>query len=188
MEFTEVQEFNQLALHARSFMPGQFLPTDTPPISSYRASSIQTVSPSLMFDYEKALEDTPPASPSKYFTAQNPATLKLLEKNTEESIDDLLSTIKNSIIEYSEMNGVNDYSPQNAPRESPEPLSPAKGQEENMLLVENQEKENKEGEANRIQLQFEKINEDYVSKSYMETKNLKSFLSHSIKAFPMVIF
>lgn len=200
MEFTEVQELNNITNIARSLQVRALLPEGKSSFSQYRAPSVKPTEGTQIFDYEKALEDTPPDSPNKRYIAQiaqskPPATLVLGER--EESIEDILNAIQNTILQESEMLQVslglsNRIVRKDSPRkvedinvESPKrgEESPTEKKEEEQLQLQLKTSLNDFGNKN-----FEKIRGDDISKSYIETKNIKSFLSTSIKAFPMGVF
>jgi len=207
MEFTEVQELNNLTSHARTFQSKQFIPEYNESTLNYRGKPSQPT-PDPLLDYERALEDTPPASPSKHLALQKGLAPELINEGIEESIEDLLGVIQNCLVEIDASANIPVISikPLSQPTETTQETAKIEETEENKEIEEkgednenkeeneekdeNEEKEEKEenekedrvGELNTI---FGKIGGHDISKTYQETKNIKSFLSNSIKAFPM---
>ena len=205
MEFTEVQELNNLTSHARTFQSKQFIPDYHDNSSNYRGKSSQQVVDPLL-DYERALEDTPPASPSKHLALQKGIDPDLINEGADETIEDLLGAIQNCLVEMNSSANIPVISikPLSQPSETPQDdeKTSAEKIEENKENNEDKEDEEEETEEpedkgedekadkvaslNNRRFGFGKMDGNDISKTYQETKNIKSFLSNSIKAFPMV--
>ena len=186
MEFTEVQELNNLTTHARTLAPKQFIPDSRDDSFQNKTSSKQST-PNYLLDYERVLEDTPPSSPSKHITQPPEEVEEILksEHGEDESPEQIIDFLQNHITQ------------QEANKPLPEFAldGTAKPSDAEAAAQEKEDEENAQEEADFGEMSpdksdtnnaFEKIQGTDISKSYFEAKNLKSFLSHSIKNFPMV--
>jgi len=186
MEFTEVQELNNLTTHARTLAPKQFIPDSRDDSFQTKATSKQST-PNYLLDYERVLEDTPPTSPSKQIT-QPPEEVEEILKNEpglEESPEQIIDFLQNHITQQEANKTLPEFILDQTVKPSDAEASPEK-QEEERQQDEPDFGEQSPDKSDTSNPAFEKIGGTDISKSYFETKNLKSFLSHSIKNFPMV--
>jgi len=187
MEFTEVQELNNLTTHARTLAPKQAIP-DFHDNSSTNKNSSKQSTPNYLLDYEKILEDTPPTSPSKQIVDPPEEIEEILksEHGQDESPEQIIDFIQNHITQQETNKTLPEFVLDKIPPPSDAEQIQDK-QEEEGLDEEDNFGEQSPDKSDTSNTAFEKIGGTDITKSYVETKNLKSFLSHSIKNFPMVL-
>lgn len=185
MEFTEVQELNNLTTHARTLAPKQAVPDFYDTSSTTKGSSKQST-PNYLLDYERVLEDTPPASPSKPITDPPEEVEEILknDQGQEESPEQIIDFIQNHITQQEANKTLPEFVLDKAPATSDVSEAQAR-QEEEKPDDDRDFGDQSPDKSDTSNTGFEKIQGNDISRSYFETKNLKSFLSHSIKNFPM---
>lgn len=205
MEFTEIHEVDGIAAYSRTTQVWQAL-VHTDGVFHYSQQGVtQDRSTCDILDYEKALKDTPPGSPHKISRTSSQPIMKDIDDD-DKSLDEILSDIKTTLAEKGEIAF-------SSPDRTPDKIKLQKNgnwSKETSQYEGDQEKsknakkrvsfrdfsdKNFDGKEDNDDLRiesssrnFEKMGEDMVSKSYMEAKNLKSFLSTGIKAVPAVRF
>ncbi len=203
MEFTEIREVDDIAAYARSFHVRK-VTVDTDGSFHYaRQPAFDTFAHGERLEYEKALQDTPP----------NSATI-LLEKKQDDAVSDIIGEdepeekIVNEIQESLREQSFMHQQGQTQNKLKTQKTVSFDVQE----VVEQEDDENDENEENKnsgkttdtVTLDqkdedevkkprsttqaFEKMDDDFISKSYMESRNLKSFLTARTKAISVVNF
>ena len=183
MEFTEVEELNILTSHGRGYPNGKANSNLAISTSSQEGPILKgSIASNPLFDYEKALDDTPPNSPQKLFNLQPIQTSKVLDGEEEETIEDIFEVIQSTLTQQNVL-----QISANGPEEKIEIKEKVeKIDEEKAEVKDKKEDDSPSNDKNeQASTYFEKMREDDVSKTYKETKNIKSFLSSNIKAFPV---
>ena len=183
MEFTEVEELNILTSHGRGYPNGKAKSNPVNSTPSQEGLVLKgSVASNPLFDYEKALEDTPPNSPQKLFSLQPVQTSKVLDEEEEETIEDIFEVIRSTLVQQNVLKvSANEPEEKIVIKEKVEKVD-----EEKEEIADKKEDDSPSNDKNeQASTYFEKMREDDVSKTYKETKNIKSFLSSNIKAFPV---
>jgi len=196
MEFTEIREVDDIAAYSRSFHARK-VTVDTDGSFHYaRQPAFDTFASGERLEYEKALQDTPPKSASNIFQFEKKQDDVLQEIiGSDEPEENIVNDIQQSLREQSFMLQQTQGGKLKAQKTVSFEVQDIVEQDENeddetenknsgktTDTITNDKKDEKEESAFKT---FERMDDHFVSKSYMETRNLKSFLNAKIKALPV---
>ena len=190
MEFTEISEINEMIIYARSLRP-------TNGIESFRNTSkydnltynAKDSSSNDIYEYEKLLLDSPPNQPDKLCSLLVFDTI--FNNNEREDIEEITKEIQESIDKKVIPQLLNDNKKKIIVENPSDSEAIIKNYTDNSIAEEKNSKENSDKKVdeqinNDSKKNFEKLNEEIVSKSYCDAKNMKSFLSSGLTDFPKV--
>lgn len=189
MQFTEVQELDDITNYARSLHVRQTIHDNPGTYNVTETKNGVDLPVNGKYEYEKVLADTPPDG-SHELKGAGKAYEGLLKDENKQDINEILEEIQSTLVNNkttavlmvdSSKDGYDDSDIESEPEES--------GEEESKTDTESPTKK-KEEEGVPLQVipqTFAKVDDEHISKSYMENKNVKSYLSLNIKQFPMVM-
>lgn len=175
MQFTEEKELNDITNYARSLHVRKALAENPSLFSSGDGKNTLEIPIDGIYQYEKMLADTPPKSTSNLLKRIDLQVQDLLKQEKAEEIQNFDEEIKHSYINASKM-GLNDLNKKNSNEGSDNENNSYDSEDE-------QNKKRSENTATEIKtttlpanINFDKLDENIVSKSYMDAKNMKSHL------------
>jgi hypothetical protein len=197
MEFTEISEINEMITYSRSLRP-------TNGIESLRANVKLEISNNVfgkdsgngtdIYEYEKMLLDSPHNKPTDKLLDKNSAisTLDtLVNLNDKENLDEIIKDIEIAAEMRSSAVSSEPKPKKEVQREKNgmENSGGLRSRGNSIVFDEKLTKESHESKKDfdsqtDLAKAFEKLNEDMISKSYCEAKNMKSFLSSGLKDLP----
>jgi len=188
MQFTEVQELDDITNYARSMHIRQTIHENPGIYQANEGRNDIEIPTDGKYEYEKILADTPPqGSPETKAGAK--ALDDLLKDENRQDINDIIEEIQNTLINNKTTGVLMADLSKDASDDSDIESEPEESGEDESKTEADSPTKKKEEQAVPQQIipqTFAKMDDEYISKSYFETKNVKSYLSLNIKQFPMV--
>jgi hypothetical protein len=188
MQFTEVQELDDITNYARSVQARQTIHENPGYYSTNENKNIVDLPVNGKYEYEKVLADTPPHSSPEIKGTAKVYDILLKDENRQE-INEILEEIQSTLVNDKSKGILMADSSKEGSEDSDIDSGPEESGEEEVKTDTESPTKPKEGHAEPQQAvpqTFAKMDDDYISKSYIENKNTKSYLSLNVKQFPMV--
>ena len=190
MEFTEISEINEMITYARSLRPTNGIES-LRNVSKYDNSTYNPKDSTSndVYEYEKLLLDSPPNRLDKLCSLLTLDTI--FNNNEREDIEEIIKEIQETIDKKVSTLILNEDKKKVFTEYQSETEATTNNSLDNSFVEEKISKENSDKKAVELinsdpKKNFEKLDEELVSKSYCEAKNMKSFLSSGLTDFPKV--